>query len=40
MIDKNLTIGSSVSLPKPELDYLLADLRKMGYETIGPLPAG
>lgn len=36
MTDKNLTIGSSVSLPKSELDNLLADLRKMGYETIGP----
>jgi sulfhydrogenase subunit beta (sulfur reductase) len=36
MIDKNLSIGSSVALPKPELDLLLEDLRSNGYQTIGP----
>jgi len=36
MTDKNPTIGSSVSLPKSELDNLLANLRKMGFQTIGP----
>jgi sulfhydrogenase subunit beta (sulfur reductase) len=34
--DKTLTIGSSVSLPKAELDALLADLRADGFETVGP----
>ncbi len=36
MIEKNLTIGSTVALPKAELDLLLADLRSNGYQTIGP----
>ena len=36
MIETNLTIGSSVALPKKELDALLADLRTNGYETVGP----
>jgi sulfhydrogenase subunit beta (sulfur reductase) len=36
MIETNLTIGSSVALPKTELDALLADLRTNGYETVGP----
>ena len=36
MNEKNLTIGSTVALPKPELDALLADLRSNGYQTVGP----
>jgi sulfhydrogenase subunit beta (sulfur reductase) len=36
MIEKNLTIGTTVTLPKPELDLLLADLRSSGYQTVGP----
>jgi sulfhydrogenase subunit beta (sulfur reductase) len=36
MSEKNLTIGSTVALPKPELDALLADLRVSGYQTVGP----
>lgn len=36
MSEKNLTIGSSVALPKAELDLLLADLRSSGYQTVGP----
>ena len=36
MTDKNLTIGSTVALPKPELDLLMADLRKDGFQTVGP----
>ena len=36
MTDKTLTVGSTVALPKPELDLLLADLRKNGYQTVGP----
>jgi hypothetical protein len=36
MTDKTLLIGSSVSLPKSELDLLLADLRSNGFQTVGP----
>jgi sulfhydrogenase subunit beta (sulfur reductase) len=36
MNEKNLTIGSTVILPKPELDALLVDLRSDGYQTFGP----
>ena len=36
MTDKTLSVGSTVALPKPELDFLLADLRKNGYQTVGP----
>ena len=36
MNEKNLTIGSTVALPKSELDLLLADLRSNGYQTVGP----
>ena len=36
MIDKTLTIGSTIALPKPELDLLLADLRGNGFQTVGP----
>jgi ferredoxin len=36
MNEKNLTIGSTVALPKPELDLLLADLHSNGYQTVGP----
>jgi sulfhydrogenase subunit beta (sulfur reductase) len=36
MNDKNLTIGTTVALPKGELDLLLADLRTEGYQTVGP----
>src|SRR5512136_2274098 len=35
MIDK-FSLGSSVALPKSELDGLLADLRSLGYQTVGP----
>jgi sulfhydrogenase subunit beta (sulfur reductase) len=31
-----IIIGSCVTLPKSELDPLLADLRKNGYTTVGP----
>ena len=36
MIDQPLTIGSTVALPKAELDALLADLRQQGFQTVGP----
>jgi sulfhydrogenase subunit beta (sulfur reductase) len=36
MSENNLTIGSTVALPKPELDALLADLRSDGFQTVGP----
>ena len=36
MNEKNLTIGTTVALPKVELDHLLADLRSNGYQTVGP----
>jgi hypothetical protein len=36
MIEKSLTIGSTVALPKPELDTLMADLRTNGFQTVGP----
>jgi ferredoxin len=36
MPDKTLTIGSTVALPKPELNALLADLQKNGFDTVGP----
>ncbi len=36
MFNSNLTIGSSVSLPKTQLDHLMAALRAQGYQTIGP----
>jgi sulfhydrogenase subunit beta (sulfur reductase) len=36
MIDKNLTIGSTVALPKSELNLLLSDLHADGYQTVGP----
>jgi len=36
MLEKNLSIGSTVALAKPELDALLADLRSTGYQTVGP----
>jgi sulfhydrogenase subunit beta (sulfur reductase) len=36
MSDKSLTVGSSVALPKTELDLLLADLRNNGFQTVGP----
>lgn len=35
MIEK-ITLGSSVALPKSEFDSLLADLRSLGYQTVGP----
>ena len=34
--EKSLTLGTTVALPKPELDALLADLRADGFQTIGP----
>jgi sulfhydrogenase subunit beta (sulfur reductase) len=36
MTDKALLIGTTVALPKPELDLLMVDLRKNGFETVGP----
>ncbi len=36
MTDKTLAVGSTVTLPKLELDLLLADLRKNGFQTVGP----
>ena len=36
MLEKTLNIGSTIALPKPELDALLADLRSNGYQTVGP----
>jgi sulfhydrogenase subunit beta (sulfur reductase) len=36
MKDNPLFIGSTVALPKTELDPLLADLRTDGYQTVGP----
>ena len=36
MTDITLEIGTTVALPKGELDNLLDSLRKMGYQTIGP----
>jgi sulfhydrogenase subunit beta (sulfur reductase) len=36
MTDKTLAVGNTVALPKTELDLLLADLRKNGYQTVGP----
>ncbi len=34
--EKFLTIGTTVTLPKQELDALLAELRAGGFQTIGP----
>ena len=36
MTDLHLDLGATVALPKEELDGLLANLRRAGYETIGP----
>jgi sulfhydrogenase subunit beta (sulfur reductase) len=36
MNDKNLIIGSTVALPKAELNGLLKALQEQGYQTIGP----
>ncbi len=36
MLDSTLNTGSTVALPKPELDALLADLRQIGFQTVGP----
>jgi sulfhydrogenase subunit beta (sulfur reductase) len=36
MTDTQLTLGSSVALPKAEFNALLADLRQSGYQTVGP----
>ena len=36
MTEKQLTIGSTVTLQKSELDGLLIDLRQNGFRTIGP----
>jgi sulfhydrogenase subunit beta (sulfur reductase) len=36
MPDPHLVPGSTVALPKPQFDRLLARLREMGYQTIGP----
>lgn len=36
MIEKNLSVGSTVAIQKTELDLLLADLRTNGYQTVGP----
>ncbi len=37
MSDLTPEVGSTVALPKPELDKLLKALRKSGYQTLGPL---
>jgi sulfhydrogenase subunit beta (sulfur reductase) len=36
MTENPLSLGSRVTLPKSELNGLLADLRQAGYQTIGP----
>ncbi len=36
MIENQLSLGSSVTIPKTELNGLLADLRAAGYRTVGP----
>ncbi|MDO9348238.1 MAG: 4Fe-4S dicluster domain-containing protein, partial [Anaerolineales bacterium] len=36
MIERHLAIGSVVSLPKTELDALMAGLRQNDYQTVGP----
>lgn len=36
MVDIHLDPGSTVSLPKPQLDILLNRLRESGYQTVGP----
>jgi len=36
MAEIRLEMGSTVALPRREMDTLLARLRKLGYETIGP----
>jgi sulfhydrogenase subunit beta (sulfur reductase) len=36
MPNNPLSIGSAVTLPKAELDLLMLDLRKNGYQTVGP----
>ena len=36
MIDRSLLTGSTVTMPKAELDGLLSDLRSAGYTTVGP----
>jgi sulfhydrogenase subunit beta (sulfur reductase) len=36
MTDIQLSTGSCVALPKPELDGLLEDLRQNGFQTVGP----
>jgi len=36
MLNKMLNVNSSVTLPKSEFDTLLASLRELGYQTVGP----
>lgn len=36
MSDQSIEIGTIVSIQKPELDNLVAQLARMGYEVIGP----
>jgi sulfhydrogenase subunit beta (sulfur reductase) len=36
MAEVYFAVGASVALPKPGLDGLLANLRHMGYQTLGP----
>jgi ferredoxin len=36
MVETHLDTGSTVVMPKPQLDALLARLRESGYQTIGP----
>jgi formate hydrogenlyase subunit 6/NADH:ubiquinone oxidoreductase subunit I len=36
MADLHLDVGASVALPKSGLDGMVANLRQMGYQTIGP----
>jgi sulfhydrogenase subunit beta (sulfur reductase) len=36
MNEKTLSIGNTITIAKPELDLLLADLRENGFQTVGP----
>jgi len=37
MNERTLSIGSTITLPKPELDLLMTDLHQRGYKTVGPV---
>jgi sulfhydrogenase subunit beta (sulfur reductase) len=36
MTERSINIGSNVTMPKTELDLLMADLRDQNYQTVGP----